>query len=277
MQQQEALISQQKTGFDDDLPPEHETTVPDPFNLGEKHVLLDSATGGASEENLPKFLPDRDGDEIEKLTQLLGKLQLEEEALCRKKHLVDLKDQIAQKMESISKLMSSTDAKTPPVESVNPSAADPHPPLLNTKSLKKMAGKTADNVSAVCAVPLDNLLAALDNGPNSMETLLQAEMDDLQPSSVLPRPNLAWNIDAAQSNNVLTSSASAVNSLDPDGMANMLLKLKKSSGRTYFRVVDFLDTICQKDDERMLAEHGLTRLMINYGPRKVRLQDISIQ
>ena len=102
-------------------------------------------------------------------------------------------------------------------------------------------------------------------------------MDDLQPSSVQPHPCLAWNIDAAQNKIDLTSGASAGNSLDPSGIANMLLKPKNSSGKTHFRIVDFLDTIYQEDDERMLAEHRLTHLMIGYGPKKVKLQDISIQ
>ena len=57
------------------------------------------------------------------------------------------------------------------------------------------------------------LLVALDNGPGS-------EMDDLRPSSVEPQPSLAWNIDAAQNKNDVTSGASAGNSLDLNGMAN---------------------------------------------------------
>ena len=56
------------------------------------------------------------------------------------------------------------------------------------------------------------------------------------------------------------------NSLDAAGAA-MLLKPKKTSGKTYLSIIHIVDNICQKDDERLLVEHVITRLMINYGPK----------
>ena len=57
----------------------------------------------------------------------------------------------------------------------------------------------------------------------------------------------------------------------------MLLKPKKRNGKTYLCIIDFVDNIYQKDNERLLAEHGITRLLISYNPKKLKLHDISIQ
>ena len=51
--------------------------------------------------------------------------------------------------------------------------------------------------------------------------------------------------------------------LDAAGATCMLLKPKKTSGKNLC-IVDFVDNICQKDHERLVAEHGITRLMINF-------------
>ena len=67
------------------------------------------------------------------------------------------------------------------------------------------------------------------------------------------------------------------NTLDAAGAADMLLKPKKTNGKTYLKIVDFVDNICQKDDERLLAEHGIKCLMINYGPRRLKLHEILMQ
>ena len=56
---------------------------------------------------------------------------------------------------------------------------------------------------------------------------------------------------------ICASNGDAVgNTLDAAGTADMLLKPKTTS------IIGFVDNICQKDDERLLAEHGITRLMI---------------
>ena len=37
-------------------------------------------------------------------------------------------------------------------------------------------------------------------------------------------------------------------------MADMLLKPQKTSGKEHLQIVDFIDNICQNDDERLLAD-----------------------
>ena len=60
------------------------------------------------------------------------------------------------------------------------------------------------------------------------------------------------------------------------GQVNTLLKPNTYAGKAYYKIIDFLDCIHQRDEERLLAQQGLTKLMINYRPKKPRLHDVSI-
>ena len=114
---------------------------------------------------------------------------------------------------------------------------------------------------------LDNLLygaAALgnSNGPKDFADLLKFAPHEAS------YPAFNWTAGNA---GISASVGDVVgNTSDAAGAADMLLKPKKTSGKTYLRIVGFIDNICQKDNERLLAEHGITRLMINYGPQKIK-------
>ena len=106
------------------------------------------------------------------------------------------------------------------------------------------------------------------NGPKDFEDLLKFAPHEASD------PAFNWNAGNA---GISASVGDVVgNTLDAAGAADMLLKPKKASGKTYLCIVDFVDNICQKDDERLLAEHGITHLMINYDPKKLKLHEISM-
>ena len=155
----------------------------------------------------------------------------------------------------------------------NAPSAGPSFAIFGTKALKKLVGKSAGQVSDSSAL-LDNLLygvAALgnSNGPKDFEDLLKVVNHEASD------PAFNWTAGNA---GISAGVGDVVgNTLDAARTADMLLKPKKTSGKTYLHIVDFVDNICQKDDERLLAEHGITRLMINYGPKKLKLHEISMQ
>ena len=192
---------------------------------------------------------------------LLKKLELEEEALVKKNKLAELQKLVEAKKKSIEVLESNIAFGT----DHNTSSADFSSAIFDTKALKKLAGKSAGQVPS--STPLDNLFygtAALgnSNGPKDFEDLLKFAPHEASD------PAFNWNAGNA---GISASVGDVVgNTLDAAGAADMLLKPKKTSGKTYLCIVDFVDNICQKDDERLLAEHGITHLMINYDPKKIK-------
>ena len=172
-------------------------------------------------------------------------MELEEEALVEKNKLAELQKLVEAKKKSIevlkSNIASGTDHNAP---SAGPSSA-----IFDTKALKKLAGKSAGQVPDRSA-PLDNLLdgaaaSGNSNGPNDYEDLLKFA-DHKASDSAFNR--------AAGNAGISASVGDVVgNTLDAAGAADMLLKPKKTSGKTYLRIVDFVDNNCQKDDERKIA------------------------
>ena len=48
------------------------------------------------------------------------------------------------------------------------------------------------------------------------------------------------------------------------------------TGEKAQRIVDFVDNIVPKDEERTLADGGNTKLAVSYGPKKLRLEQITM-
>ena len=108
--------------------------------------------------------------------------------------------------------------------------------------------------------PLYNLLCgttvlANSNGSKDFEELLKLAHYEASD------PVINWTTRKA---GISASVGDAVgDTLDAAGATCMLLKPKNTSGKN-LRIVDIVDNICQKDHERLVAEHGITRLMINF-------------
>ena len=123
--------------------------------------------------------------------------------------------------------------------------------------------------------PLDRLLsgnASLSNlnGPNGLKEFIQAS--DLLNDA--PDVTLGQKLEYPPS---YANPVASFNTLDASGVADMLFKPKKSGAEIHHRIIDFKDSICQRDGERLLAEHGITRLLINYGPKRLKLHCVSAQ
>ena len=48
-------------------------------------------------------------------------------------------------------------------------------------------------------------------------------------------------------------------------------------GEKVLKIVDFIDNIVPRDDERTLGDGGNTKLVISYGSKKPKLEELSIQ
>ena len=193
-------------------------------------------------------------DDVQNLTMLLKKLELEEEALVKKNKLAELEKLVKAKKKSIEVLKSNIASGT----DYNAPSADPSSAVFDTKALKKLVGKSAGQVPS--SAPLDNLLygaAALgnSNGPKDFEDLLKFAPHEAS------EPVFNWTAGNA---GISASVGDVVgNTLDVASAADMLLKPNKTSCKTYLCIVDFVDNICQKDNERLLEEHGITASLLN--------------
>ena len=47
-------------------------------------------------------------------------------------------------------------------------------------------------------------------------------------------------------------------------------------GKSYLKIVDFVDRSFQTDNEKLLAEDRTTQLFLNYGPKRVSLENVSL-
>ena len=78
-------------------------------------------------------------------------------------------------------------------------------------------------------------------------------------------------------NQTVTFDSRNMNSLGADDQANLCLRPKTVvGGKSYLKIVDFVDRIFQTDNEKLLAEDGRTQLFLNYGPERVSLENVSL-
>ena len=65
----------------------------------------------------------------------------------------------------------------------------------------------------------------------------------------------------------MTFDSRNMNSLGADDQANLFLRPKTvGGGKSYLKIVDFVDRIFRANNEKLLAEDGTTQLFLNYGP-----------
>ena len=68
----------------------------------------------------------------------------------------------------------------------------------------------------------------------------------------------------------MTFDSRNMNSLGAADQANLFLRPKTVvGGKSYLKIVNFVDRICQTDNEKLLADDGTTQLFLNYGPKRV--------
>lgn len=64
--------------------------------------------------------------------------------------------------------------------------------------------------------------------------------------------------------------------LDSQASEMFLRPTQLQKGEKALRIVDFLNNIVPKDKERTIADGGNTKLVVSYGPKKLRLEQVSI-
>ena len=62
--------------------------------------------------------------------------------------------------------------------------------------------------------------------------------------------------------------------LSHDTQADVFLKPRL--GKHYLKIVDYVDKLLQVDSERLIADDGNAQLLLNFGPKRTKLEDISI-
>ena len=162
-----------------------------------------------------------------------------------------------------------------PIHTSKPSGTDCK--NLNTKSLKKLVPGIPDEV----CTPLDNLLGAAGVVNNSEFGLTsgngpsQAIGDFISQNDGVSL-NKPYKASSGGATGYSRAEISCSNLLTSDGQAKLLLQPKTPAGKSYFKITDFVDSIIQTNHEEVLTENSVSRLLINYGPKRIKLEDVSV-
>ena len=70
--------------------------------------------------------------------------------------------------------------------------------------------------------------------------------------------------------------SSTSNLLDVKGQADLLFQPKASGKCSYLKITDFCDNIVQRDSEKVVAQNGVTKLALSFGPEKLEMENISV-
>ena len=220
-------------------------------------------------------------------------IKLEEQILTRKHRIADLRRTLAGKEKKINALSHRVQAKQAAIvkdtkrqQSVTRSSLPAR--KLTCKDLKKLAGKSIERT------PLDMLLGAAGMeqssglGPqispevnfgfgsklyvNAVPNERQAGITQCQSNEQLQekvqRPEVSFG------KQTVTFDSRNVNSLGADDQSNLFLRPKID--KTNLNIVDFVDRIFQTGNEKLLAEDETTQLFLNYGPKRVSLENVSV-
>lgn len=199
-------------------------------------------------------------DEEAVLQQKLKQLHMAEDTLQKKKRVELLKKAIVEAEQRLANLTGS-----PPSSSSATNATN----LQNPPFLQSVAAGIANTTGqAPPQLPLDVLLAGAP------------------PSAV----NMAATNDlgSGATNQAFPNSTGASDGLgiSPDGPLQLpqaqqesLMFLKPAhlaKGERVLRIVDYIDNIVPNTDERTISEVGYTKLLVSYGPKKPKLESISL-
>ena len=222
-----------------------------------------------------------DLEEVSKLVDELKQLELEEEALIRKKRVQELREMVELKKKAVHDLkMTSVSSVNSgglksPIHTSKPSGTDCK--NLNTKSLKKLVPGIPDEV----CTPLDNLLGAAGVVNNSEFGLTPGNgpsqgIGDFISQNDGASLNKPYKASSGGVTGYSRAEISCSNLLTADGQAKLLLQPKTPAGKSYFKITDFVDSIIQTNHEEVLTENSVSRLLINYGPKRIKLEDVSV-
>ena len=168
--------------------------------------------------------------EIAELESTLADLCVEEEQLAKKKRKALLQKQIEEKRVSLAAY---SDAA---VEGNGPT------------TVKQLRGFTLSDVTA----PLDGILNPIQ--PQTSQEG-QTPWSMLQQSATLPS---------------FQASPPANASLESRASEMFLRPAQLPKGEKVLRIIDFIDTIIPREEERTISDGGNTKLIVSYGPKKTK-------
>ena len=168
-------------------------------------------------------------------------LDIQEERLAKAQRLADLQWHVDEKR---ARLKAARHSST-----YQPLGANADPATI--ADLKKHVNQT----------PLDGILQPLQHLPQGSS---QASMNQHFPRSFL------------ESSGQDPAQQCVLEQLKP-GTSEMFLKPAQLPKGEVFRIVDFVDNIVPREDERSLSDGGNTKLIVSYGPKKPKLDQVTMQ
>ena len=175
-------------------------------------------------------------EEIAELESTLADLCVEEEQLAKKKRKALLQKQIEEKRASLAAY---SDAA---VEGNGPA------------TVKQLRGFTLSDVTA----PLDGILNPLQ--PQTSQEG-QTPWSMLQQSATLPS---------------FQAPPPANASLESRASEMFLRPAQLPKGEKVLRIIDFIDTIIPREEERTISDGRNTKLIVSYGPKKPKLEQVTL-
>ena len=147
--------------------------------------------------------------------------------------------------------------------------AQPHlgPPPANLKELRSQQKRQLNSASG--SLPMDNLLrgmhAETQSGP--LRTL------DVNNES---RPiSLGWQ-NALRTTHNQQSLQELYNARDNQQSQMFLKPGSLPKGEKVLQIVDFIDNIVPKEEETTLSDNGFSKLVITYGKKKIKLENVTL-
>jgi len=189
------------------------------------------------------------------LLERLKALQVAEQALAKEQRVAKLKRAIADAEERLSSLQK-------PPATLPPSASAVSSTMLGNMEPANMTS------TGLPRTPLDDLLAGERSSslkvPNTNQESATASMNSV----------FAPLVDSG-----LGGQASDGPLAAPHAVQESLMFLKPAQmakGERVLCIVDFIDKLVPTTDERTISEVGLTKLLVSYGPKKPKLDSVSL-
>ena len=214
-----------------------------------------------------QILPDDNLDkEVASLMEKLKNLEIEEQSLLRKRRIKELKKMVEQKQKSVHDLSREEEGQSTFMPTVTSATmyddASVFYPVVTTRNLKKMAGKTSSKASRQLVGPWLGAIGAGSEGGLNLDFDVSNRLS--QGKCYTPHGVNQLNV------------SSTSNLLDVKGQADLLLQPKASGKCSYLKITDFFDNIIQRDSEKVEAQNGVTKQALSFGPEKPKLENISV-
>ena len=207
-------------------------------------------------------------DDEDALMDKLKQLKLKEEVLTKSTRLKQLKLAIAESSKRITELQQLQSSFKPSQDlhalgpfqpQFLPSSSQPEPGAGQMPSLPSQVNGIKQKVThsaSVCA----SFRADKSQAPHTpLDNLLAGYVTDAAPQALINNPDRALSTPQAEQE------------------SRMFLKpAQLTKGEQVLRIIDFVDKIVSTIKDRTLSDIGATKLVVSYGPKKPKLENVTI-